>query len=281
MFSTFERGGSGNNMYGVAVQAPGGGPGIKQFPGDDFTPANFGLIDLGASDGRPEPNALADVGGLHQIGAGDDGANGANLDPRSMTSPLDPDGFTIAIDNLDETGAAVGRGMDWRNRGESALATYMDLPLTRVGEDFLKNNSGIIRVTLSGMPAGVYDITSYHVDPDNSQSELINILVDNGDGNGFVDTGVDGDASWPGGNSGAPDAGGLEPQDVLDHGATFRLTADGINDVTILFDGRLASDTEVPLSGLNINLIPEPSSFILAGMALFGLLFGIGRRPRN
>ncbi len=143
-------------MYGVAVMAPGGGPGVKEFSGADFTPANFGLIDLGATDGRPEPKALADSSSIQQIGAAEHNVSGVNLDPRAMVSALDPDGFTIAIDNLDETGTEVGRGMDWRDRGESVLATIMDLPLVRVGEEFMKNNSGIIRVTLSGMPSGVY-----------------------------------------------------------------------------------------------------------------------------
>lgn len=101
--STFERGGSGNNQYGVAVTTPGVGPGVKEFEGGDFMPANFGLIDIGATEGRPDLNVLVDDMGVGQIGAGVNNENGPILEPRTMTSSLG-DTFTIALDNVDETG---------------------------------------------------------------------------------------------------------------------------------------------------------------------------------
>ncbi len=255
---TYESGAEagGRNQYGLAVTLPGVGPGVKEFPGKDFTPGNFGLIDLGGEDGRPEPNALEDNLGLAQIGAGPDGTNGVELDPIRMTSGLS-DQFTIALDNLDEEELFVGN-IDWRNRGDSFIADQLSLPLIKVGEDLVKNNAGVIRVTLSDLPEGPYQVTSFHLDPDFTQCEAIDILVDVGDGNGYVDTGVIGNA-----NLAAGGVGGLTPELLLQSAATFNFTADGTNDVMILFDGRFAEDTEVPLAGLNIQFgtVTQPGDY--------------------
>ena len=90
------------------------------------------------------------------------------------------------------------------------------------------------------------------------QCEAISILVDNGNGQGFVDTGVLGNANL----INAP-IGSLTPEMVLNAGATFNFTADGVNDVSILFDGRMATDKEVPLNGLNIQFgtVSKPGDY--------------------
>ena len=256
-----------------AITTPGVGPGFKDFPGKDFLPSNFGLIDIGATEGRADLNVLVDDSAVGQIGAGENNENGPLLEARTMTSSLG-DTFTIALDNLDETGAGVGR-IDWRDRGNSELADPLSLPLIKLGEDFVKNNAGILRVTLSDLPAGPYDVTSFHIDPDNTQCEAIKILVDVGNGSGYVDTGVLGNANL--------DAGGLRfmtPESVLDSGAAFSFVADGVNPVSILFDGRLASDTEVPLAGLDIQYVPEPSSLTILLMLVLPAA-GIWRRRQG
>lgn len=272
-FSTFERGGSGNNNYGVAVTLPGVGPGEKEFPDSDFMPSNFGLIDIGATEGRPDLNVLVDNMAVGQIGAGVNNENGPLLEPRTMTSSLG-DTFTIALDNVDETGAGVGR-IDWRDRGDSVLADLAGLPLIKLAEDFVKNNNGILRVTLGDLPAGPYEVTSFHIDSDNTQCEAIKILVDNGDGSGYVDTGVLGNSNFAAGG-----IGGLTPDVVLSSGATFSFVADGVNPVSILFDGRAAADTEVPLAGLDIQYVPEPSSLTILLMLVLPAA-GLWRRRQG
>jgi hypothetical protein len=260
--TTYEAQAAGRNQYGIAFTEPGIGPGVLELPGSDFMPGDFGLIDIGADDGRAETGALEDLAGMGQIGEAPAGVNDIELEPRQMRSSRG-DAFTLAIDNRDESGEFVG-ALDWRDRGDSFLADMLSLPLVRLGEDLVKNNAGVIRVTLSDLPAGPYEVTSYHIDPDFNQSEEILISVDTGDGRGFVDTGVAGNSNFVTGG-----VGGLTPQSVMDAGATFSFTADGTNDVVILFDGRFAADTEVPLAGLNIRTgggMADPGDFNRNGM---------------
>jgi len=267
-FSTYERGGTAtNNMYGVAVLSPGVGPVFEPPQTAPFTPGNVALLDIAPSTGRLEPNALA-------VGTAANNANGSNFPKTSFASPKGFN-FSVAIDNLDQTGTAVG-GIDWRDRGNGFAADPpYDNALVRLGEDFVKNDAGVIRVTLSDLPAGLYNTTSFHVDSDNTQCEAIRISVDTGDGRGFVDAGVTGTANvrWGG-------VDGLSTAKMVANGRTFAFTADGLHDVLILFDGRAAADTELPLSGLNIQMVPEPTVPVLLGTLVGMLGLGWVRRKR-
>ncbi|MEZ6118199.1 MAG: hypothetical protein R3C28_16740 [Pirellulaceae bacterium] len=247
-FNTFERGGTGNNMYGIAVMEPGRGPDAIEIELGDYVIGNFGFIDIGALNGRGEADGLIDEFDSRQIGGGNHNENGLDLLTTTVTSKFG-DEFTIAIEALDETETPVG-GLDWRDRGDSPLALVGNAPLIAAGEDLVKNNQGVIRVTLGDLPAGDYEVTSFHLDPDFDQSESIEIFVDNGDGEGFVSTDEFGNADFLVGG-----VGGLTVDNLLQTSATFRFTADGTNDVMILFDGRFAGDTEVPLNGLDIRLL--------------------------
>ena len=276
---TRQRGASGNNMYGVAVMPVGAGPGDLAFP----TPGNFGVIDIGALGGRAEPGALTGL----EVGGGANNVNGTNLAPVALVSATGHP-FTLAIDNLDRNGVATG-GLDWRDRGDAPSTggtSAISIPLLRLAEDHVKNNLGILHMTLGQLPAGTYEVTAYTMDVENSQSERIQILVDNGSGSGYVDTGVLGSALFPTppgatapfnpGGSGElfvyPDliAGNTVPGTFA---STFAFTADGVNSVQILLDGTLAADRELPLSGLSINYtpIPEPASVTLVLIGLGSL----------
>ncbi|MCA9248220.1 MAG: hypothetical protein KDA42_13925, partial [Planctomycetales bacterium] len=149
------------------------------------------------------------------------------------------DSFTLAIDNLDAANQPAGQ-IDWRDRGDSTGASS----LVRVGEDHIKNNAGIIRVTLDGLAAGEYEITSYHVDATFDQANPIRVLANTG--SGFNDTGVTGNAGT------VIPLNGLNTSNIEATSATFSVTADGTNPVVLLFDATAAADTELPLSGLAI-----------------------------
>lgn len=197
--------------------------------------SRFALIDIGPLNGRPEQGA---AGGI-QIGGGNANENGPNVPPTVITSDTGRE-FSIAIDNIDPNEDEIGR-LDWRDRGDAE-----ESDLTLLGEDFVKNNNGMIRVTLSNLPAGSYNVTSYHIDPGFDQCEAIQVLVT--DANGVaVDTGETGDASVA--------LGGvefLETDSVNESAANFSITSDGTSDIHIYFDGTQAFDTEVPLNGLTL-----------------------------
>jgi hypothetical protein len=209
----------------------------------------FAIIDIGAMNARPEPGAVSDM----EIGAGVHNTNLVDLFPTPLVSDTGVD-FSIAIDNLDSTGVPWG-GLDWRDRGDGPAQ-----PLVLLAEDHVKNNLGMVHVTLTDLPAGTYNVTSYHIDADNSQCEAIRILVT--DAMGAVrDTGVIGDASFPDhpNNTNIPNAGGLTTALVDQHGARFAITSDGTNPVSIWFDGTLAPlDDEVPLAGLWLTTASPP-----------------------
>lgn len=198
----------------------------------------FALLDIGALDGQVEEGAANE----EQIGAGNAGENGLNLEISDAieVTALSGESFSIAIDNIDPDESEIG-GLDWRDRGDAVE----DEPLAYLGEDLVKNNAGMIRVTLLGLPAGAFNVMSYHLDPTFSQCEEINILVT--DALGIAqETGSVGSAAT------APvvPVSGLEAGVMNEHVAIFSITSNGEDDVMIYFDGQNAGDTEVPLNGL-------------------------------
>ena len=214
-------------------------------------PMDFLTIDIGASGQRVEP-----------------GAQGLSTLSASLTA-VTGDVITVALDNIDRNGTAVGT-LDWRDRGNS---TNDGAPLVLLGEDHIKNNLGIIRATLTGLPKGDDLVTSYHVDAENSQCEAIEILLTDATGTNVLQAFM-ADASFPGGNPGGSGEHFLTTNLVDAHSVSFLLRSDGFSPVQILFDGSLALDDEAPLSGLRlekIKLIPEPATLSLLGLGLLAL----------
>ncbi len=216
----------------------------------DNDAALYALIDIGPNNQRVEPLAV-------DFSTEDNGTNGQNgFD--SFTA-LDGDAFTVRVNNVDQSGANVG-GIDWRDRGNGSTD-----PLVRLGEDFVKNNGGIVRVTLGSIPAGTYLVTSYHADVDFTQSGTIEVWKDENGSGTFVDTGAVGNSNIAFGG-----AGDLTTQEVIDSSAQFVVTADGTNDIRLVFDGRPHSDNETPLNGLQLlklfppDILPDSSSVTAA-----------------
>ena len=246
------QGQGGTNMYGVAAVPT------------TFTPGPPGafdiMVDIGLDGHRVQTGHIPVAGASVDPYGTNPSPDGVNLDPMQVL--VDNLAFRLAIDNTDQSGAQVGR-IDWRDRGDSANGGD---DLVMLGEDFIKNNGGIIRLTFLDLVAGDYEMTSFHLDADNDQAEAIAVFVDAG--LGFEDLGVLASADF---SIGGVD--NLSIDDLLAASASFSFTADGISPVVVVFDARQGGDTELPLSGFNLvyTPIPEPATLALAAMGLLGL----------
>lgn len=232
--------GSNNNMYGVAAT------GSELF---DVT------VDIGPNGQRVQSDHNTPFGTVPN--ANQNGTDATGLAIVAGGRPI-----ILSIDDTDANGNDVG-GIDWRDRGDSTNGAQ---DLVQLGEDFVKNNAGIIRLTLDNLAEGDYDMTTFHVDPSFNQSEAIEVLIDV-DGGGFVSLGVLGNSDF---GFGGPN--GLTTAGVLGTSAEFSFTANGTNPVSIIFDGTNAGDTEVPLSGFRLKFngvtVPEPTTALLGMMGL-------------
>ncbi len=220
------------------IQPPG--PRDPVWPADPFDV----MLDIGPAGQRvqAETIGLPDPGDLFTPA---DGTNGAGL----LQAPVDTGTGTTFLVSISEKDLTSG-SIDWRDRGDS-INDAQDL--VQLGEDFIKNNDGTIRLDFLDLPPGEYVATSYHIDPDNPQSEAIQVFVDNNTGDGLVlQPGAVGDASV----NVAGGVDGLTTALVDGTEASFTFMADGINPVTIVFDGRDAVDTEVPFSGMSLVYTP-------------------------
>lgn len=152
--------------------------------------------------------------------------------------------------------------VDWRDRGNGP-----DVALGDIGEDFVKNNGGIVTLTLSGLRAGTYEATSWHYDSGFTQSDQIEIAVSGG---GVLDQSIlVGDAGVGAGGTGAITTARVDSSRSL-----FSFVANGIDPVVLTFDGSPSGDNETPLNGLQLQFdqaVPEPATATLGLMALVGL----------
>ena len=211
------------------------------------------FIDIGPPTGRVEAGAVASGGSA-------DGTNGQNLAPVSLTATTGQS-FSFGISNVNTEGATQG-AIDWRDRGNAP-----DGPGNYLAEDFVKNNSGIVRLSFGGLPMGIYSVTTTHLDPPNSQSSNIEGWVNDArGGNGFKATGIIGDASYPGhpANSGAPGLSGLTPEIIQAHTMTVGAVAGSAGALQIVYNGRDdVDDDETPVNGVQLDLVTPLRNFAL------------------
>ena len=224
------------------------------------------VLDIGPMSQRVEGAHL----GIPNPNSGNTPMHGESGNPSGIPINVGPVVISAAIDNVSQEAETEG-SIDWRDRGDSASAQ----DLVRLGEDLVYNDGGIVRLTLSDLPPGDYDAVSYHVEPDVAGTvtgspslepgEAVRVLVDNGDGSGFIEKG---------GLTGRTlDLGGvdnLSTQAVTDASIEFAFTADGLSPVVILFDstpdrglfpGGCGDDPdeafcEVPFNGLALSYEP-------------------------
>jgi hypothetical protein len=217
---------------GVFVRSPG-------------TP--FALIDIGGTNGRPEPGSVSG----RETGGASSGTDNSDL-PETVLLSDTGELFSLAMDAFGPDGLPQG-GLDWRDRGDPS-----GQPLNLMIEDFVKNSAGLIRLVFGGLPAGGYDVTSYHLDSQSSQSERIKVYVTDATGT-RVDTGVTGSAAFPGhpSNSGAPQIAGLTTELDEAHTAKFRIVSNGTSEVIVYFECPPDNiDRELPLNGLRLTKVP-------------------------
>jgi hypothetical protein len=250
------------------LNAPSVAPLSNAIPLGWFPSGQSLLVDVGPSGQRVEP------GGVGLPGAPGNNTGGTNY-PGTVIANFIGSDISLALDNVDQNGNSVG-GIDWRDRGTSNNA---GVALVRVGEDHVKNNGGIVRATLGGLPGGQYLITGYFVDAENSQCENIQIFVTDATGDDILQAAI-GSAWFPGGNPGGSGEHELLLNTLDAHSASWVVVSDGVNPIEIVFNGRQASDFEVPLSGLKIDelMFPEPATLTL--LALGGLALLRRRRER-
>ena len=187
----------------------------------------YALLDIGALGGIPEAGAA----GGQVIGAGVHDANATNLSPTTLPAGNGGD-FTLSIDNLAPDSSAVG-GLDWRD-----LASRRNCR-SPTAEELVKNNAGLIHVTLGSLPAGIYDVISYHIDPGLSQSEQIMISVVDADSGGVPrNTGVTASAAFPGhpADTNSPTVPNLTTTVVAQKRFLFSVRSNGTDNVQIYFD---------------------------------------------
>ena len=126
-----------------------------------------------------------------------------------------------------------------------------DDPFEALVEDLIKNNSGIIRITLGNLPAGLFSVTSYHADPFDGQAGRIEVHVSTDGCNNYYGPVAIGTSKK------ALLLSGTAQDDAEESAAEFDFISNGVDDVCIIFDGTSSSDKETPLNGLKIDLIDD------------------------
>jgi hypothetical protein len=141
-----------------------------------------------------------------------------------------------------------------------------------LAEDFVIPSGLNLRVTLSGLAAGTYSMTTYHHIPSlSAQQSLTGITVDTGSGATTVAQNV-------------PVYNGFSPTSI--GSANFEFSADGTNNVVMTVRGRSFSTVSGVLNGFELSsqdasAVPEPSSVVLMSVGALGLLLHQIRRRRN
>ena len=188
------------------------------------------------------------------------------------TDPPNAGGFNGPLSRVIDTPLGVGGdvtvsidsegslfNIDPRNRGDASFGTLGDLI-----EDQFKSQSNGVELTLDGLEAGIYKMTSWHHDGGfGAAGNLIDIRVTDALRTDELIL------------SGLVTTGGLTPSTVAN--ATYTIYSDGINPITILFDdANTNGDHETALNGFELFLIPEPAS--MATLAAGSLMLMRRRR---
>lgn len=170
---------------------------------------------------------------------------------------------------------AVDGNLQWRDRGDVTNHPQGDLLEDLVAGVFGGGSGGDLRLTLSDLEAGLYEITTYHHDPLTIEGR-IDIDVDDALG------------THPDVVTGLLQSAGYDNPSLAE--ATYQFLANGTDDIVITFDqtgypGHQYGTPAAVLSGLTLTVIPEPvpepGTLALLATAVLAWLPWARRRKRR
>ena len=235
-----------------------------------FAPAHGQLqVDFGVAD----PAAGPEPGNPNDVQAGWEEFSVPPSNPRVGEGPVTPGpesrtygGITVTVTgNIVDGSIPSNNGFTSRDRIPDEGG-----PLGDMLEDVFGDVGAI---TIAGLPAGTYEVTSWHHDSAFGQFQT-DVLVDG------VDTGVDAVTTHNNPNFPNPPGGVRAPP----YGsATFNITSDGASDIVISYPNSMQVIQGTPGPGINLSgleIVPEPGTITLV---LLGLIssFGLHRRRRR
>jgi hypothetical protein len=222
----------------------------------DFGTQDESAIVVGASANRVAPGYEDFSHGPELSGGGIDQAT--KLPPATLTRIYG----AISVTASDPHPAS--NGLFFADEG-----TVVAGALEAVVDDFVYPSGPDLHVTLSGLAAGLWGVSTFHHRPLATAADTLDgITVDTGGGPQTVATDV-------------PISFGLTPSSLSKK--SFQFIANGTDDVVIVIQGRIGL-FPMPLNGFLLIAIPEPSSTLLAvlgaGLASSACLRRSWRRSR-
>ena len=193
-------------------------------------------------------------------------ANGDPGSPSDNASPPSAGPFSTAAGNLTFTVTSSNGTVDYRNRDihyPRGTANYTDPVFGQIGalvEDLIKQEDASISLTIAGLMAGGYRITTFHHDAECCSFSSFNVDLNTGAGFGRVGTDIS-----PSNNNSDPIT------DVSKFVADF--SADGVHNVTLRYsiNATPAGNPEFPFNGFSLD-VPEPGTAALMLLPLASLL---------
>ncbi|MEM6820667.1 MAG: PEP-CTERM sorting domain-containing protein [Verrucomicrobiota bacterium] len=179
------------------------------------------------------------------------------------------DAFNLIVSGFDQTDTRIN-GLDNRDRGDSTSGDA----LVQVAEDMFYAFNGFLRVQFQGLDVGTYELDLIMVEPQFGGSDLINISVTDPTRTNTLVATANADKSL----AGISNVDGLS-QVIIEsnYQTTLSFTSNGVDDVFIWLDGRSGTSNALPLNGIVLTQVPEPSAFMLVGLGLGILVVRIQR----
>lgn len=230
-------------------------------------------LDVGVSDNTPPnsttPNEVQSGFTSFEMAANGSGGGGDESNSTSLSDTQTFSGISVTFTAAEAGFVQPDPGglpvhVEYRDRPGEVTTTSPDV--ANLVEDFVFARNGPLTLTLSGLSAGEYTMTTYHHDPQFGGYTAGPIAVDTGAGptevagGGVAVTTGFGDAASP----------------VTPSSRTFGFITTG-GDVNIIFNENPDTAQNPTLNGFVLDVIPEPGTGLLA---LLGVPVILRRRRR-